>query len=69
LVITAYKQDDSQLSEMRVVLVLVCIFVGSHEGSAADSSMPQTGCSIPFGPDECIQGSFANLLSPLLAPG
>jgi hypothetical protein len=51
---------------MRVVLlVLVCIFVGSHEGSAADSSMPQPVAQYSFGPDECIQGSFSNLLSPI----
>jgi hypothetical protein len=52
---------------MRVVLlVLVCIIVaGSHEGSAAaDSSLPQPVAQYSFGPDECVQGSFANLLSP-----
>jgi hypothetical protein len=50
-----------------VLLVLVCIFVGSHEGRATDSSMPQAVGQYSFGPDECVQGSFANLLSPDVA--
>lgn len=53
---------------MRVaLLVLVCIFAGSHEGRAADSSLPQAVARYSFSPDECVQGSFANLLSPNVA--
>jgi hypothetical protein len=50
-----------------VLLVLVCIFVGSHEGHAADSFLPQAVGQYLFSPDECVQGSFPNLLSPNVA--
>jgi hypothetical protein len=50
---------------MRVVLlVLVCTIVGSHEGRAADSSLPQAVAQYSFSPDQCVEGSFANSLSP-----
>jgi hypothetical protein len=52
---------------MRVVLLVLLFFVSSQEAHAAGSSLPQAVGLYTFSPDECLEGSFTNLLLPNVA--